>query len=31
MDVAKKMGWDEEMDHDKRYEATDEYMDLVYQ
>jgi alkanesulfonate monooxygenase SsuD/methylene tetrahydromethanopterin reductase-like flavin-dependent oxidoreductase (luciferase family) len=30
-DVAKQMGYDEEMAHDQRYEAAHEYMDLVYQ
>lgn len=30
-DVAKQMGFKEQMSHDERYEAAHEYMDLVYQ
>jgi alkanesulfonate monooxygenase SsuD/methylene tetrahydromethanopterin reductase-like flavin-dependent oxidoreductase (luciferase family) len=30
-DVTKQVGFDAEMDHDQRYEAAHEYMDLVYQ
>jgi alkanesulfonate monooxygenase SsuD/methylene tetrahydromethanopterin reductase-like flavin-dependent oxidoreductase (luciferase family) len=28
--AAKQMGYEKEISHDQRYEAADEYMDLVY-
>lgn len=29
--TAKQMGYDKQMTHDERYEAADEFMDIVYQ